>query len=292
MTDLNKTKLIIPTISVGNIPQLTADLILANDSNYIILKDDNIIDPDLLKFTYPFVSSDENKFIRSLEIYENKVNNSYLLQQRSPIIKGFEINFYSLLVKRIKQTLPQINEIIIIDSLSGSGPYIDLIKSEKVSNLYELINDQRISVGHLNPKIDAKAFESFRVALDNEIKSLAEKEKIEHKYDDINFEFKEVLPKTDQNVIQFDGSSFQNKIFVDSLLTKLVSTFVDLTTNINYFNMVSYEGDNSLDAVIFIKFLTSLKIVKPTENIKIPKSWESVYGFKHLKESIDESFYT
>lgn len=277
---IEKFKLIIPTVSVGNIPQLTVDLVIENDSNYSLVEDDKIIAADLLKFTYPFAGSSNNKTVKSIEIFENKVNHTYILQQRSPIIKGFEVNFYTLLVEKIRKFLGPLSDVIVLDSLSGSDAYIDLVKSPNVDNLYELIDGQRIAVGELKSNVDTKFFENAKSAIDKEISVLAEKEKLSHKYEDVDFEFTEDLPKASDKIILFAPGSFQSKVFVDSLLLQIVSTFINITSNIIYFNMLSYEGDNSFDAVIFLKSLTTHKLVAPSSNLKFPHTWESVYGFK------------
>lgn len=286
------TKLIIPTVSVGNIPQLTVDLILANNPNFTHIDDTEIIDEHILKFLYPFVGSFDNKFLKSLEIFEDSQSNTYILQQRSPIIRGYEINFYTLLVERLNKKGIQLDELVILDSLSGSDPHIDLIKSQKIGNLYALGGDKRISIGQLNENVNEEFFETARKSLDKEIEKLKQDQKLEHKYDDINFQFTEVLPHIDAKMMRFTESSFQSKVFVDSLVVQIASAFIKNTPNIRYFNMLSYEGDNSLDAVIFMKLLVDFGVFCGKEGIKIPSTWDNLYGFKHPDNLTDQSIYS
>ncbi|XBW35791.1 hypothetical protein QEN19_001364 [Hanseniaspora menglaensis] len=290
----SKSKFIIPTVSVGNIPQLTVDVVLANDSDFVLIDNDNIVDDKLLKFTYPFAggNNNSNKIVKAIEIYENKKTNTFVLQQRAPIIKGFEINFYTLLVERVKTIIPHIAEVIILDSLSGSDPYIDLIKSSTISNIYELMDTQRIAMGHLNAGVDNKFFEKAKAAIETHIQTVSRREVNEQEYEDIGFQFDEVLPITDDKVITFASNSFQGKMFVDSLATQIIACFVNISTNINYFNMLSYEGDNSVDAFVFTGLLISLGLVSSTDTIQIPKSWESVYGFKSTNNFVNNGIYS
>lgn len=80
--------LIIPSVSVGNVPQLCSDLLLHN------LDFESIGSLDT-KYLYPFISpidyleSPKYGISTGLEIYYSKKNNITLIQQRSPIISNF-----------------------------------------------------------------------------------------------------------------------------------------------------------------------------------------------------------
>ncbi|CAI5758115.1 unnamed protein product [Candida verbasci] len=116
-TSINNSTLIIPSISIGNIPQLAIDLLIHTYSFSKIGKINDF-------YLYPFASAIdhdpsiiENNFgiTSSCEIYFNKDLQLTLIQQRSPIISSY--------------TIPYINEVLLPFILENKFKHVILLDS-------------------------------------------------------------------------------------------------------------------------------------------------------------------
>lgn len=120
---LKNSTLLIPSISIGNIPQLTIDILIHTlDFELIGRLDDT--------YLYPFVSpvdytADKCKkgISTAIEVYHNARLNVSLIQQRSPIIPGFTEEFTSKVIIPFVNTA-SFSKIIILDS-SDAGVVTD-----------------------------------------------------------------------------------------------------------------------------------------------------------------------
>lgn len=296
--------LILPLISTGNVPQLTTDLILENNSN--LQRIENYFNTDLQVLLHSFAGFDNNKILSGIEVYEDDVNKIVVIQQRSPIITPFELKFYKTLFNQLmfsenKKFYNKINKVIILDSVSGSDPYIDMIKSEKYDNLYQLPNFLKVAVSNLNPDINKEYFTKMNESLTqyyNELKENIKNPQVQ--YTDAYFHSNEILPKLNDTILTFEGDSFQKRIIVESNVLKIVSSLVNDNTSskidISYLNMLVYEGDNSLDARDYLFILAKKLLPKiidlQKQQLKTPASWVNIYGSKHLTKELRESIYS
>lgn len=112
--------LVIPAVSIGNIPQLAADLLL---HNFGFLKVGTLLD----MFLYPYISGVDHLetqnpplgVLFALEVYHSEKLNVTLVQQRSPIIPG-------MAKAHVEQVLRPFNEkagfsSILIMDLADAG---------------------------------------------------------------------------------------------------------------------------------------------------------------------------
>lgn len=117
---LSQSTLIVPTVAIGNVPQLAIDLLLQT------LKFDKVGVLDSV-YLYPFASPidvaatgldaeyKDTRISNALEVYFNEDHNLTVIQQRSPIIPSFRLNF----VKEIIQPFivdSKFSKIVILDS--------------------------------------------------------------------------------------------------------------------------------------------------------------------------------
>lgn len=113
---LEDSVLVIPTIAVGNLPQLSTDLLLHtfNFQKVATLNDE---------FLFPFASPVDHSIMKqqpagisfAIEVYYSIDHHVTLVQQRSPIIPGFvESHVKEVIVPFVKAANPQ--HVLILDS--------------------------------------------------------------------------------------------------------------------------------------------------------------------------------
>lgn len=92
-TDLKDTVLLIPAISVGNIPQLTTDLLLHTlDFAKVATLDDTYLYPFASPVDYSSDDKQPSGISLGIEAYLSKEHNITLIQQRAPLLPGFAAN--------------------------------------------------------------------------------------------------------------------------------------------------------------------------------------------------------
>lgn len=113
---IKATKLIIPAVSIANVPQLATDLLIHNFGfKRIAHLQDQYLYPFASPIDYPLIQSFEAGISTALEVYYSKDANLTLIQQRSPIIPTFAKKF----VKDIMAPFINDNtfeEILLLDS--------------------------------------------------------------------------------------------------------------------------------------------------------------------------------
>ncbi|KAH3678469.1 hypothetical protein WICMUC_001486 [Wickerhamomyces mucosus] len=117
ISKLKGSRLVLPTISIGNVPQLSTDLLVYNF---------NLIPIGRLnsQFLYPFaspqdyvidnVNSTTNNTTTALDLYFNESLNLTIIQQRSPILPGYHQNFINYIVQLINNI--GFESLLILDS--------------------------------------------------------------------------------------------------------------------------------------------------------------------------------
>lgn len=112
--------LVIPVVSIGNIPQLATDLLL---HNFGFCKVGTLLD----MFLYPYISSVDHLELQTppsgvlfaLEVYYNEKHNVTLVQQRSPIILGMTKAHVEQVLRPFKE-MAQFSGVLILD-LADAG---------------------------------------------------------------------------------------------------------------------------------------------------------------------------
>lgn len=112
---LKSKRLIVPSISVGNVPQLAVDLLLHNHNFELI----TALDSTLL---YPFASPVDyttnqprvGEVSTGFELYVDETNGLALVQQRTPILPGYGKNFIDYLTSFIISA--QFSQVLLLDS--------------------------------------------------------------------------------------------------------------------------------------------------------------------------------
>ncbi|KAL6933296.1 hypothetical protein ACO0R3_002400 [Hanseniaspora guilliermondii] len=293
--------LILPLVSTGNVPQLTTDLILENNSNLKLIS--SYFSTNVKLLLHSFAGFDNNNVLSGIELYEDSSNKIIVIQQRSPTIKPFELLFYKalfdeLMFNKDSKYYNDIQKVIVLDSISGSDPYLDIIKSNKYGNLYQLPTSLKIAKATVNADIDKEYFTKMNESLTNYYNETNNYIKSHQKnYADVQFNSKEILPKLNDTILQFDQDSFQQRILVDADVLKVIFSLINKTTslNITYMNMLVYEGDNSVDARDYLLNLSekilSKEINFKNDELKTPSSWVNIYGTKDLTKELGESIY-
>lgn len=116
--NFSESLLIIPTVSIGNVPQLTVDLLI---HTYEFIKVGILNDFYLFPFVGPQdgIELKEEGSSNGLEVYYNNNLKIVILHQRSPVIVGFMEKFVkNVIYKFIKKF--NISKVILLDSQNAS----------------------------------------------------------------------------------------------------------------------------------------------------------------------------
>ncbi|EMG50551.1 psmg2 Proteasome assembly chaperone 2 [Candida maltosa Xu316] len=112
----SKSTLIIPSISLGNIPQLTIDLLI---HTYNLTKIGYLDDTYLYPFASPidYHSDPISGISHAIEIYHGE--NITVLQQRSPIIPGYTGDYVRDVILPFVKSEGSFAKVIVLDSLDA-----------------------------------------------------------------------------------------------------------------------------------------------------------------------------
>ncbi|OBZ81932.1 Proteasome assembly chaperone 2 [Choanephora cucurbitarum] len=109
---LKGSKLLLPTVSIGNVPQLTFDLLV----HTFKLQRVGYIDQDTLMPVSGIREDDKTGVTVPMEVFQSKDHQWTYVQQRSPTIKGKRQAFLDQLV----QFASQFSQVIIVTSMDAS----------------------------------------------------------------------------------------------------------------------------------------------------------------------------
>lgn len=312
--DLNGT-LIIPTISIGNLPQLTIDLLISS----LNLEKIGYLDHTYL---HPFISPLDSSLpgiSLPLEVFHSIKHNLTLIQQRSPIISGFLNQHLQLL----NPFISKFNTVFLLDSVEGiscgTGAVVDeyewsAVVREKIGEgtgegIGEGIGEGTGegtgggtigaigAIGAIGEDIEELPFkqtsEGSRIEGDQERESVF-REKSENRVKAVSTS-QFFSPSEGPSNIQIFSSE---EILADSLkhlsLIDSESKFSKFTQNICKNSMTVivssiYEGDNIYDAELLGEKLLNLLNIPFTW--KRPVSWEGVYGDKEASNAMEDGLY-
>ncbi|KAI9300367.1 PAC2 family-domain-containing protein [Cunninghamella echinulata] len=134
ITLLKDSHLVLPSVSIGNVPQLTCDLII----HTLQLSRIGFIDSDAV---IPVVGQFETNSIGisvPIEVYQSKDQQLTVIQQRSPTLKGKKQDLITTLTEFIQQA--QFSKVTLLTSLDAARR----IDSQISSNPFRVIGDTTI----------------------------------------------------------------------------------------------------------------------------------------------------
>lgn len=116
-SDITGSTLIIPSISIGNIPQLSIDLLIHTLNFTKVATLDDV-------YVYPFASpldyskTPKHGISHSIEIYFNEKLNLTLIQQRSPILPSYVQSYVTEIIIPFVKSF-SFKKVVILDSLDA-----------------------------------------------------------------------------------------------------------------------------------------------------------------------------
>ncbi|KAJ9086314.1 hypothetical protein DSO57_1005304 [Entomophthora muscae] len=237
---LEGSTLIIPSISLGNVPQLTVDLLIET----LKLKRIGIWDTfSLIPVAGPAAYSHQTAaldFSFNGEVYFDPEHHLTLMQFRAPIIQGMMANFVNELFEVIG--LYKFDHVVILSSYDMTLRVDSQIQD---SNLRWLCHSRSLAPS---------------VILPSEIKQL-----------ELEMEGAMPSPTEGEQLPHLPGSGFTRKFL-------LLAQKKSFDNAVALFAFVS-EGDNRIDASLLASFLDGILHLKSAKNgWKPPPSWNMLFG--------------
>ncbi|CCH58648.1 hypothetical protein TBLA_0A08580 [Henningerozyma blattae CBS 6284] len=279
--------LILPLVSTANVPQLTVDLLLhsTTENDIHAFKHIKSYSPEtLLSFLGPVdklpieknssssIYPNNQSYSTSFELFYNQSTDTYLIQQRTPIITGYLNTFINKTIVPIVNQY-QIDNVILLDSHSPRDENY-LINNDNADATIKIFSYGTCELPNLSEEI-LRELNNLSLS----ISSQETNELIESK----------IFQMTKQSLLK-DLSTCQDawKYSIDLIRSPLSESL----KSINYFAMFVNEGDNSMDAKLFINYLKENLSTELKNSIKFntPISWEGLYG-KEMPDSFDQGIY-
>ncbi|KAG7662865.1 uncharacterized protein J8A68_003635 [[Candida] subhashii] len=246
------TTLIIPSISIGNIPQLTIDLFI---HTYNLIKVGTLNDLYVYPFASPIDYSNNHGTVglsNAIEVYHNPQLKITLIQQRSPILPSFTESYVIKVIIPFIQSLTQLTKVLILDS-SDAG-------------LFEHVQAGDIEL-YTTEVLLSKSLESLELS----------SEKV---YDDSKKENNDT-----SNYVRSLLKALNFPRIIDT------TNDVNYTFDVNVLVSFVYEGDNFYDGEkLATKTAEVLKLNIPTIWTR-PISWFGAYGDKPIPNSMEEGLF-
>ncbi|CDO95992.1 unnamed protein product [Kluyveromyces dobzhanskii CBS 2104] len=270
------SSILIPLVSTGNVSQLCVDLVLHSGSEeFQFVKEldstwlHSFLGPlDFVEGTskplYHESKVSGKQFTTPLELFYSKRLNLYVLQQRSPVIAGYENQFFKeVIVPLIKAY--EIESVIVLDSAGALDPSVPFS-----------------STNYQNQFATAKC----------QLQSL----------DNISLQFQDMLSIQDDKhsvvnkVFKFDSASFQESFSADQSVFKLFHHLLCQSDrnlkSITYLSKIVHEGDNSWDAFQVCERLSLMIENLIQGQLTAPVSWKGVYGARPIASGFDQGIYS
>ncbi|CAK9439590.1 uncharacterized protein LODBEIA_P36900 [Lodderomyces beijingensis] len=257
--DLSKTTLILPSISIGNIPQLTIDLLIHNyDFTKIGYLDD--------LYLYPFASPVDYAtpppppgISHAVEVYHSAKLGLVLVQQRSPIAPTYTPSYVMQIIVPFIQN-NKFSKCVILNSADAG--VVEGIASGTI----------RVYTAH---NLVSSTLEKLSISKGKEL---------------------EDVPRDDDNGEDDHSNRFVKTLLSVFNLPRGERAVVELK-DVEVVLVVSYayEGDNFHDArSMFDAVLGELKIEKKTTTgggVVEPVSWHGAYGDKDVPSAMEEGIF-
>ncbi|RCK66872.1 Proteasome assembly chaperone 2 [Candida viswanathii] len=261
--DLTTSTLLIPSISLGNIPQLTIDLLI---HTFAFVKLGTLDD----LYLYPFASpqdyattattttttavSAQRGIAHAVEVYHCAALRVCLVQQRSPILPGCVDNYVTQTVMPFVKA-SGFKKVVVLDSLDAG--------------VFEHVHAGDIEV-YSSEILLSKSLESLKLSNETVLENEDEKEKDQHS-DYVRCLLREFdLPR---------GEASKSDAELNDVDVSVLVSFV-------------YEGDNFYDGEkLADKVIDFLGVEKKAERWVRPISWFGAYGDKPVPNAMEEGLF-
>ncbi|KAI3403476.2 hypothetical protein KGF56_003760 [Candida oxycetoniae] len=272
--DIRGSILIIPSISIGNIPQLSVDLLI---HSYNFTKIGYLNDLYLYPFASPidYVSTPSNEGIaHAIEVYYSSPLNTTLIQQRSPIAPTY--------------TEPFVNETIVPFIKSNNFQKIVILNSSD-AGLAEGVSSGDIKYYEAEDLITAD-FERLTISKNYEV--------VDNSQQTPNSKFVSFLleafdlPNAKSQSQQSQQQQSQQSQQLQSQSSGLSEQQLK-DRNVALLMSYVYEGDNFQDAEKMTIKLKDILNLLPQEDTKLikPVSWQGAYGDKSVPNAMEEGIF-
>ncbi|KAG0675250.1 hypothetical protein C6P41_003686 [Kluyveromyces marxianus] len=271
--------LLIPLVSTGNVSQLCVDLVLhSNSEEFQFVKElDSIWLHSFLgpldfvdgssKPLYHECKNSGKRFTTPIELFYNKRLDLYVLQQRSPIISGYENQFFKEVIIPLVDEL-NIASIVVLDSAGALDPSVPF-SGINYQNLFATARCQLESLDSIALQLQT------RLSIQDDEQSLVNK------------------------IFHFDAASFQHSFSVDQPVFKLFHHLLHNQSgssrslkNVTYLSKIVHEGDNSWDAFQTCEKLAELIPNLVNGQLTTPVSWKGVYGARPIALGFEKGLYS
>ncbi|ODQ81841.1 hypothetical protein BABINDRAFT_160072 [Babjeviella inositovora NRRL Y-12698] len=261
---LDNTTLIIPTVAIGNVPQLATDLLI---HTYLFQKVRVLSG----RYLYPFASPRDTTGAAadgvsySLELYYCKTLNVATIQQRSPVLSGHLGNFVKEVILPLIES-EKFARVVILDSsdaglLMRDTPWDEYFgarapEDAQTPSTFELYETE-INLS-LTARLGGLKLHSDELSL--------EEEKLQHSSLYTRFVMRGLRE------LSALGTDASHVLKVTALLTYV------------------YEGDNFRDAEALASKVVDVLQLESAQWLK-PVSWEGVYGQRTIPDSMEEGIF-
>ncbi|KAF9114571.1 Proteasome assembly chaperone 2 [Mortierella sp. AM989] len=304
------TTLILPSVSIGNVPQLTTDLLLTTLKLDRVgcIEDENVIavlgpadrphDSDPLPVKggsqHTDSSSSATGLSLAVEVFQSKDGKWTVIQQRSPTVRHRSHHYADNLVRFIKES--EFDQVVLLSSADGarridiqlrSGTPIRYIPSPALPNtLIESIKG-----------LGLEPLESVATSEDQKREEIIRRQEHYPTYDRPSAQ-SSASTSGSQLVDRVEGMELDSapatsqplekvpRIPNGGIARRLHSLCQEQGIAILTIVKFAMEGDNAPDAIFLANVLNAIfKVYVPTqqqaldgEGWKMPKSWDSLYG--------------
>ncbi|KAF9307030.1 Proteasome assembly chaperone 2 [Mortierella antarctica] len=286
------TTLILPSVSIGNVPQLATDLLLAalkldrvgciEDENVVPVLGpaDRPLEPTSTSASSSSTPAQSSGLSLAVEVFQSKDGKWTLIQQRSPTVAHRSGHYVENLVQFIKDS--QFDQVVLLASADGarrtdnqlqSGHPVRFIGSPALNPELRTLVEHRLQIQPLE-RIPATEEEELREQQPTSI--LAER------VQDIQLDQTSSSSTTPKNLLEPVP-----RIPSGGIARRLHALCQQKDISILTLVAFAMEGDNAEDAIFLANVLNAvLKVYTPTDEQiergeggwKVPKSWDSLYG--------------
>ncbi|QLQ82674.1 hypothetical protein HG537_0H04370 [Torulaspora globosa] len=272
--------LIVPLVSTGNVPQLTVDLLLhslSSEFSFVRSLDSTHLHPFVGPLDYVldqpepvlFKETPEKTYSTALELFYNASKDIYVVQQRTPVIRGYLNNYLKDVIIPLIEA-HDIEVVVLLDSFGSLDQDIAEATRLSLRTTSNFISNGTCEVGSVTDII-----RNFQQSLNLNERSASS------------------LPCS---LFTFTAGSIQQEITtkqqVFNFAYHILNASLPALKRIRYCSAYVHEGDNSEDAHLLCDHLTDVieslgKIVNHTP----PVSWKGVYGSRPIPSSYDEGVF-
>ncbi|KAF9217012.1 Proteasome assembly chaperone 2 [Podila verticillata] len=292
------TTLILPSVSIGNVPQLTTDLLLAalKLDRVGCIEDENVV-PVLgpadrpLETSVTSTSASSTPSLSSglslaVEVFQSKDGKWTLIQQRSPTVAHRSGHYVENLVQFIKDS--QFDQVVLLASADGarrtdnqlrSGHPVRFIGSPALNPELRSLIEHQLQILPLE-RIPATEEEALR---EQQPTSVLSERVLSERVQDIQLEQTPSSSTTTPKNLLEPVPRIPSGGIARRLHALCQQSEISILTLVAF----AMEGDNAEDAIFLANVLNAvLKVYTPTEEQvqrgeggwKVPKSWDSLYG--------------